>query len=147
VNGDLYYDLIVGAHHETLGTVYVFSGKEGSLLYRINKIGGVKAIGYSVSGAGDINGDGFHDFLIGAPGFRPAFGKVLLYSGIDGTLIRRFESEALNDFFGTKVSRAGDVNGDDIPDIIISAPAAHVEGKTVGSAFVFSGADPLSLRW
>ena len=81
-------------------------------------------LGSSVSGAGDVNGDGFADLIVGAPcddnnGFRS--GSARVYSGIDGNVLYTFDGDDVGDRLGSSVSGAGDVNGDGFADLIVGA--------------------------
>jgi hypothetical protein len=111
----------------------------------------------SVSGAGDINGDGVDDLVIGAPYSTPSgrfragasyviFGKKTTWntpfelSSLNGTNGFRINGEASGDFNGASVSRAGDINGDKISDLIISASGASPSGRnSAGASYVLFG--------
>ena len=122
VNGDGFADVIAGAYGADpggladAGSAYVYSGADGSLLYQWDGGAAVDLFGLSVSGAGDINGDGFADLIVGAfaadPGGLASAGSAYAYSGVDGSLLYQWDGGAGLDFFGTSVSDAGDVNGD-----------------------------------
>ncbi|MDX2114180.1 MAG: hypothetical protein SFZ24_00985 [Planctomycetota bacterium] len=97
--------------------------------------------GYSVSGAGDVNNDGFEDFIVGIPGTGFAdFGSARVVSGATGAILYTFNGGAVEDFLGISVSGAGDVNGDGFDDVIVGAPYHSSNGYAVGRALVFSGA-------
>ncbi len=71
-------------------------------------------LGFSVSGAGDVNGDGFDDVILGAPyddNNGKNSGSACVFSGLDGSLLHRFDGDSAGDKFGISVSGAGDVNG------------------------------------
>ena len=99
--------------------------------------------GYSVSTAGDVNGDGYSDVIVGAPynhagGFYAgrayiSFGGTSMDSTIDVTMT----GEAADDWFGTSVSTAGDVNGDGYSDVIVGAPLNAAGGFEAGRAYVY----------
>ncbi|HUU45288.1 MAG TPA: integrin alpha, partial [Acidobacteriota bacterium] len=150
VNNDGYDDFIVGAVETDPGTLidagsaYVYSGANGSLLYQ--KDGGDNGdnLGQSVAGAGDVNSDGYDDFIIGVPladpGGRPNAGTANVYSGIDGSLLYLNPGFATDDRFGYSVAGAGDINDDGYADFIVGAYAADPDGLMLaGSAYVFSG--------
>jgi len=146
VNGDGFDDLIVGApvsdkNANKSGSARVFSGLDGKLLYSFDGDSSYEFLGRSVSGAGDLNADGFADFIIGAPGDHKGgvnSGSAWVYSGLDGTLLLELQGKPY-DMLGQSVSGAGDVNGDGFADFIIGSPEAEVDGARTGLARVFSG--------
>ena len=102
--------------------------------------------GESVAWAGDVNGDGVQDFLIGAPGGRGAAGitgTVALYLGLpDGvpaspTLL--LEGDVGGDEFGFAVSTAGDVDADGYDDFLVGAPSHDSAGLDAGRTYLFLG--------
>lgn len=107
-------------------------------------------LGWSVAGPGDVNGDGFDDILLGAR--EAAFGNLscglaYVHSGADGSLLHLFHGEAPNDYFGSHVAAAGDVNADGFADVVIVAARADPQGRyDAGSAFVYSGIDGALLH-
>ena len=154
VNGDGIPDLIVGGpgvfnspfYDSTIsGTARVYSGSDGSVLYSFDGDSVGDRFGFSVSGAGDINGDGFADVIVGAPADgvdATTSGSVRVFSGVDGSVLYDFEGDSVGDRFGGSVSAAGDVNGDGVPDLIVGA--SHRDdnnGTNAGRVQVFSGSD------
>ncbi len=111
--------------------------------------------GWSVSGGGDFNGDGFEDFLIGAPLSNtgsPQDGAVYLLYGTSTGFGATFDLSTLNaangfrlngvagaSMAGTSVDFAGDINNDGFSDIIIGAPGANPGGTGSGAAYVIFG--------
>jgi hypothetical protein len=153
VNRDGVPDIIVGAPtanpggRESAGSAFVFSGADGRMLLRFDGATGGPPIfdhlGAAVAGAGDMDGDGVPDLVVGAPGASPGdrfgAGSVFVFSGADGRLLLRFDGEAELDRLGTSVAGAGDLNGDGRAEVIVGAPGAAPEGRAgAGSAFVLS---------
>jgi hypothetical protein len=88
----------------------------------------------------DVNGDGYTDLLVGAPGgARP---RVLLYlggpTGLDTAWTWQLESDPYSRF-GASVSSAGDVNGDGFDDVVIGAPSASADLPEEGAAYLYLG--------
>ncbi len=100
------------------------------------------AFGSSVSGAGDVNNDGYDDFIIGAPGDNTVAhnaGAAFVYSGYDGAVLHALYGQSISDEFGTSVSAAGDVNNDGFDDLIVGAPQISTFPAHAGLIRVFSG--------
>ena len=147
VNGDGFDDLIVGALGDgegSRGTARVLSESQANVLHTFQGDSAGDFLGISVSGAGDVNGDGFADLIVGATGddnTAPASGSARVLSGVDGAVLYNFDGDSINDRFGSSVSGAGDVNGDGFDDLIVGAPFDDNNGFSSGSARVFSGID------
>ena len=99
--------------------------------------------GYSVSTAGDVNGDGFDDVIVGAPFYANGVGRVFLYRGSPAGLSDEPVWSPLGDqegaLFGYSVASAGDVNGDGFADVVVGAPF-YDDGETdEGRVFVYFG--------
>lgn len=135
VDNDGFPDFAMGAPgdyrmQDPPGRVRVVSGATGQDLFVVVDASGSEQLGVAVSDAGDADGDGFDDILIGAAR-RQLAGGALLISGQTGLLIRDFVGEQPFDYFGLVVSSAGDVDGDGIED--------HVIGGNGGYAKVYRG--------
>jgi Ca2+-binding RTX toxin-like protein len=168
VNGDGIDDFIVGGGG---------SGQQGGAYVIYGQVGGIGSINFSAlapsqgfqilgeyaanagpymvgTSAGDINGDGYDDIVIGAPyygPFIPFTGRAYVVYGhatsgavdlgnMTATQGMILQSPSYNDWhFGEAVAAAGDVNGDGYDDVLIGAPAAGQGGQNAGSAFLLFG--------
>ena len=152
VNRDGIEDVIVGAPFADpngfigAGSAYLFSGVDGGLLQVLHgQTDGVE-FGCSVSTVRDINLDGHDDFIIGARraqrlSWIEGAGAAYVYSGANYEPLLNYTGEAGDEFLGTSVASAGDVNGDDFPDFIIGVPNLwNVSINLLGGALICSGA-------
>ena len=170
INGDGYDDFIIGAERGFYGdparpgTTYVVFGHGGGFsgnlnLHDINGVNGFRfagvvtggSSGRSVSGAGDINGDGFDDLIVGEPaaslggasyilfGHAGSFTATFDVSTLDGSNGFRIRGANFSDYSGASVSGAGDVNGDGYDDLLIGAPRASVGFQQVGVSYLVFG--------
>jgi Ca2+-binding RTX toxin-like protein len=173
VNGDGLADLIIGSasaspHGMSSGQSYVVFGSRkgfaadlnlsklnGKNGFRITGIAAGDSSGRAVSGAGDVNGDGIDDLIIGADGADPhrsdsgqsyvvfgsrrGFAANLNLSTLNGKNGFRINGITLRDHSGRSVSSAGDVNGDGIDDLIIGADRADTHGTDAGQSYVVFG--------
>ena len=152
VNGDGYSDLIVGAYTNSVagtnaGRAYVYYGgvaPDATADVTLTGVAGGDFFGYSVSGAGDVNGDGYADVIVGANGVNTIFtdtGRAYVYLGggsPDASADIVFTGKAANDFHGAFVSSAGDVNGDGFSDVIVGAYGCDTtNGTDTGRAYVY----------
>lgn len=177
VNGDGIDDVIVGAlkkslddvHHQ-VGAAFVIFGQTDGLpdIESVDHLDGTNGfalygnvinddVGYAVSYAGDLNGDGFDDVIIGAPGVDgegvPGSGQAYVVFGtdagfqavynawdLDGSTGFIIQGNSIQDYLGSSVSYAGDVNDDGIDDVIVGAPGADNGGRyNGGEAYVIFG--------
>jgi hypothetical protein len=151
-NGDGIGEVVVGAPGERadagseVGRAYVFSGANGELLHTLVSPNAQSngRFGEAVSGGLDVNRDGAGDLLVGAPSEASSAGRVYVFSGADGSLLRTMVSpnEAINGGFGSSVAVIGDVDEDGIGDVAVGATGESAPDGTErsGTAYVFSGA-------
>jgi hypothetical protein len=140
-------DFIVGAPRDDnngtdSGTARVYSGADGRILYSMDGDSAGDGFGYSVSGAGDVNLDGYADFIVGAPGDDDngtEAGSARVFSGKDGKVLWTFHGDTARDLLGSSVSGAGDFNGDGHADLFVGAPQPNKNAP--GMARVLSGKD------
>jgi len=151
---DGYDDFVVGAPDDDprgfqSGTVFVFSGLDASILFRIEGDQAEQQLGYAVAGIGDADGDGIGDFAVGgdeSDSFDAGSGFARLYSGATGRLLRRFVGPNVNSSFGEALAAAGDVDLDGHADWLVGAHGAGTAGPVSGLAIVYSGADGTVLH-
>jgi hypothetical protein len=172
IDGDGYGDILVGAKYTTVsggidqGEVYVYRGNSSgvpTLAATLTGLAQEDVFGFSVSTAGDINGDGYSDIIIGAPGVSTVNslgGATYIYMGGPyDNASSSFPSFAtpvtlngpnVNAAFGVSVASAGDVNGDGYSDVIVGAPnlgnsydipgvGGRNSGSGIGVAYIFYG--------
>jgi hypothetical protein len=123
------------------GRVYVYSGKTGAPLLTLTGETAGEGFGTSPSVAGDVDGDGRPDLIVGAwqyGGAAISGGRAYLYSGRDGKLLKTLTSRAPGDTFGFDAVGLGDVDGDGMVDLLITSGWSGVKGFHSGRVFVLS---------
>ncbi|HEX6385874.1 MAG TPA: integrin alpha [Anaerolineae bacterium] len=146
IDGDGVHDFIIPAPFyvdedgQPAGKVYVYSGRDGALLNTVMG-SGAEFLGYSATMAGDVNGDGVSDYVIGGV----VGSHAVVYSGADHSLLLDLHG-AGGDGFGFSVAGAGDVDGDGHDDVIVGATNAGVSFPLAGRVYLFSGQDG-SIIW
>ncbi|MDB5472225.1 MAG: hypothetical protein JWR84_3785 [Caulobacter sp.] len=168
INGDGIDDLIIGQPNATggLGASYVVFGRSGGGNLDLSSLDGTNGFkvtgglgvyrnGVSVASAGDINGDGIDDLLIGAGAAHPhgqysgssfvvfgrstGFAPNLVLTSLSGADGFRIDGALARDYSGRSVASAGDVNGDGVDDLIIGARGVDVAGSNSGASYVVFG--------
>jgi len=158
VNGDGYSDVIVGARsfdsgQTNEGRAYFYLGSAAGLspsagwMPESDQEGAL--FGYSVGTAGDVNGDGFADVIVGAYGYdndESDEGRVFVYfgsaAGLQTSPAWTAESDQPDAGFGNAVGTAGDVNGDGYDDVIVGAVSFNNGQADEGRAHVYLGSAP-----
>lgn len=155
VNGDGFGDVVIGEYgwdgpefDEGRASLYLGSAGTPQDTFGV-KLGtgvGSEQYGYAVASAGDVNGDGYADAIVGAPYYdsgQVAEGKVFFYpggpSGLTNAPLWVWESNQANAVFGWAVSGAGDINGDGYDDLLVGAPFFDSPLLNEGAVFPFFG--------
>jgi hypothetical protein len=115
-------------------SVYIYSGRQKTMIYRIGPAGDSGSFGASIEGVGDLDDDGVGDIAIGSPreNADDKEGRVFLHSGKMGTVLRECRGKRHSPFFGAAIARLADVSGDNKPDIVIGIPGGRTEkGRVV----------------
>ncbi len=138
-NRDGVHDILVGAPGNGPGHADLYSGRTGALLHRFVGAAAGDAFGWSVSSAGDVDGDHRADVLVGAPQAFGASGPgyATIYSGKTYEPIRTLTGDAVGDQLGSGAGWSRDVDRDHVPDQIVGARDAGPEQR--GRAYVYSG--------
>ena len=173
VDGDGFDDLLVGAPSSGVGgRAFLFYGKadttavtedalvmDATLGISITGTGDARLLGQSVGSAGDLDGDGRPDVIVGAPGFNidgnVAAGRVFVLHGstelaslttddvLGGVAGFSLASDSQFDFFGWSVGTPGDLDRDGLDDVVIGAQGFDTDVNNVGRAFVLYGSPDL----
>jgi hypothetical protein len=164
INGDNISDLVLGAYYANAykGAAYVIFGSRrgfvssfslnnlnGSNGFMVSGIASNGRLGYSVSTAGDINGDNITDLVLGAYyansqngaayvifGSRRGFVSTFSLNNLNGSNGFTIPAIASSGYLGISVSTAGDINGDNITDLVLGAPYAN---SVAGTSYVIFG--------
>jgi hypothetical protein len=127
------------------GQVYVHSGADGRRLYTLAGEAAGDGFGIGVADAGDVDGDGYDDLVIGAwqhGGAAPSGGKTYVHSGRDGSLLWAITGKVPGETFGFDATGMGDVDGDGTIDFLLTSAWSAISGTQSGRVFILSGKRP-----
>jgi hypothetical protein len=156
LDGDGLGDVLVGTPRDDpggvsdAGTVRVYSGATGALLWQRSGDSAGDLFGHAVAGVPDLDGDGLGDVVVGAPRDDPAgrsdSGSAWVLSGATGALLWKSTGDTVGDLHGSAVGGVPDADGDGFGDVVVGAPEDDPAGVgSGGSAYVYSGASGLLL--
>ena len=153
INGDGFGDILIGADRYGAldnGAVYIIYGAASRFSGRITTatlltgVGSTDRLGQSVAGAGDVNGDGYNDFVVGSVANR----AYLVYGSASPLASAQINAVAAYNFSGltgqragNSVAGAGDVNGDGFADFVISAHRDNDAATNAGAAYLVYGSN------
>lgn len=151
LNGDMMDEFAVGS---AFGGVRIYNGATGAVMHTFPSTGSNDFYGLAIANAGDVDGDTINDIVIGATEddiLSPGAGFAEIRSGSTGALIRTLVGDNVADRFGLSVDGAGDMNGDDLAEVIVGADQSGTgsngyarvhEGSDGSTVFDVTSADP-----
>ncbi len=147
IDQDGHDDFVVGMPFDTrqwrerFGHAFLISGRTGALLRRWTQGWEKSSFGESIANAGDVDGDGVNDVIIGAPNRGHVSGSAFVMSCRYGHVIHSWSKYDRDNEYGQSVASAGDINNDGFCDLIVGAPQADFRAWNGGSFFIYSGRD------
>ena len=134
-------DFSNAAKGPSTGRIYVHSGADGRRLLTLTGETAGEGFGIGPAAAGDVNGDGYDDLIVGAwqyAGEAISGGRAYLYSGKDGALLKTYTCRVPGDTFGFDAVGMGDVDGDGTIDFLITSAWSGIHGFHSGRIFIVS---------
>jgi len=141
--------VILGRPRNQLSHIDLSQTIDSSRCIRLKRTISADNLGYSVNGAGDFNDDGIDDIIVGTPGADIGAGRVFVIFGsrnfgaeisLDNGLTPQagftIIGDLSGDYLGFSVSRAGDLNGDGMTDLIVGAAGVD---SSAGATYIFFG--------
>jgi hypothetical protein len=146
INGDGVSDVYASdfsnsAKGPSTGRTVVHSGKDGRPLLTLTGETAGEGFGTSPSVAGDVDGDGYADLIVGAWQYgvaAPSGGRAYLYSGKSGALLKTYTCRIPGDTFGFDANEIGDIDADGIADLLITSAWSGIRGFHSGRMFIIS---------
>ena len=141
LNGDGFDEYGAGSHvaNSDRGVARVYNGQTGAEMYQFDGTGLGDRVGISISGIGDITGDGVRDILVGS-----AYDGYYAYNGATGAQIRHTLMPA-DPTFGVSIASLDDVSGDGVDDIVVGSTQFNIFSPGTGRIYVINGATGATL--